>query len=109
MSFIERKIDITFELANEQFGAGGNIVTVSGLRCTATIDNINGIANGALQLRVYGMLQEDMARVVTLGRKFMVARRNTVTVTAGDDHNGMSQVFRGTITSDRSTIAACLR
>jgi len=97
MSFIERKIDITFELANEQFNEGGNVVTVSGLRCTAMVDNINGIANGALQLRVYGMLQADMARVVTLGRKFMVARRNTVTVTAGDDQNGMSQVFRGTI------------
>lgn len=97
MSFIERKIDITFELANEQFGSGGNIVTVSGLRCTAMIDNINGIEAGSLQLRVYGMLQEDMAKCVTLGRKYMLARRNLVTVAAGDDRNGMSQVFKGTI------------
>lgn len=97
MSFVERKIDITFELANDQFGAGGNIVTVSGLRCTATIDNLNGIEAGSLQLRVYGMLQEDMAKCVTLGKRFMVARRNIVTVVAGDDRSGMSQVFKGTI------------
>jgi hypothetical protein len=97
VTFIERKIDITFELANEQFGAGGNIVTVSGLRCTAMVDNINGISNGALQLRVYGMLQEDMAKCVTLGRKYMLARRNLVTVVAGDDRSGMTQIFKGTI------------
>lgn len=97
MSFIERKIEIEFQLTSDEFTSGNNVVKVSGLRCTASIDNINGIEDGSLQLCIYGMLQADMAKVVTLGKKYMEARNNKVIVTAGDDVSGMTQVFKGTI------------
>lgn len=97
MSLIERKIDVTFELASDQFGGGGNTVKLTGLRCEATIDNINGVSLGALQLRIYGMVKSDMQKLSNLGKLYMLARRNLVTIEAGDDEAGMSQVFKGTI------------
>lgn len=97
MSLIERKIDVTFELATDQFNATGNTVKLTGLRCTATVDNINGVSLGSLQLRIYGMLKSDMQKLSNLGKLYLMARKNLVTVEAGDDDSGMSQVFKGTI------------
>jgi hypothetical protein len=97
MKFTERKIDVTFQLASDQFGSGGDTVSVSGLRCEALIDNINGISLGSLQLRIYGMHIDDMNKLSTLGKRYLEAKKNIVTVTAGDDESGMAQVFKGTI------------
>ena len=97
MSLIERKITVTFLLADGAFANGGSSLEVSGLRCEAQIDNINGVSLGALQLRIHGMRIEDMNSLSLLGKKYMEARRNQVIVSAGDDDAGMTQVFSGTI------------
>lgn len=97
MAMIERLINVTFQLANDTFSNGQDTLTVTGLRCEAVIDDINGINQGSLQLRIYGMKIEDMNAMSLLGKRYLEARRNVITVTAGDMVNGMQQVFKGTI------------
>jgi hypothetical protein len=67
---MERKIDVTFELAEGEFRDKlGKAVTLSGLRCEASINNMLGASLNSLQFRLYGMSESNMNRLSTLGIK----------------------------------------
>lgn len=98
MTFRTRLIDVRFDLASGEFaGTEANAVLLSGLRVQASINNIAGDSLNGLQMRVMGMKEQDMQRLSTLAIRAMVQRRNIVTVSAGDNVQGLSQVFMGTI------------
>jgi hypothetical protein len=99
MAFTKKRITLTFQLGEGNFGESGyNTVTVSGLRCSATISKFGTLGNNQLQLTVYGLTLSLMNQLSTLGRPSLSQiRRNLVTVTAGDDESGMAVVFVGTI------------
>lgn len=98
MSFLDRKIDVQFQLANGEFGDGlGNSKSYSGLKCEVSINNVGGATMNSLQLRVYGMSADTMHRISTMGLKILTIPRNVITVTASNLIGGMSQVFQGTI------------
>lgn len=100
MSFVQRKINVTFTLGQGSFGgSGANTTKLSGLRVTAKIVKAGGPSMSTLQMEVYGMKLEDMNQLSTLGMVAQLVRRNTVLVEAGDDKSGMGTVFLGTITN----------
>lgn len=104
MSLIRRKIDVQMVLNGDTFSGGGNTITLTGLRCQASLLSYEGgivPAVSQLQMRICGMRGDDMAKLSTLGFSSGTYVKNIITVTAGDDDSGMSQVFSGGITSAR--------
>lgn len=98
MSFVQRLLTVTFQLATGTFtGSQSNQVTLSRLRATARIANAGAPSGSQLDLSVYGMSLELMNQLSTLGMVVQLVPRNTVTVTAGDQTSGMGTVFVGTI------------
>lgn len=77
---------------------GSNTKIVSGLRMDATISKSGHPSKNTLKLRVYGMLEQDMASLLTLAFKPMRVKKNLVKLQAGDA-NGYTTVFQGEITS----------
>lgn len=99
MSFLERKIDLTFKLASGSFDETGTSEnSVTGLRVTTKLLKAGGPSMGTAQIEVYGMTMSFMNKLSTLGMRLSNVPRNTVTVSAGDDTSGMGVVFIGTIT-----------
>mgnify|MGYP001611534202 CR=1 FL=1 len=98
MSLVSRKIDVVFRLGKGSFGdSGADTVTLKNLRVAASIVKAGGQSMGSANLRIYGMTFSLMNQLSTLGPAPTLYRRNTVTVLAGDDVNGMGTVFVGTI------------
>jgi hypothetical protein len=98
MSFAERKIDLTFDLAEGQFGGGlGKSAKVSGLRCEVSINNMLGESLNTVQLRVFGMSESRMNQMSTLGIKPGATPKNIVTIEASNNTGGMTQAFQGTM------------
>jgi len=98
VSFLKRKIDITFQLGTGSFGESGtNTVTCSGLRVHARIDKVFGPGMGEAQLRIEGLTPSLLNQLSSLNQATMAVRKNTVIVSAGDDVNGMATVFQGQV------------
>jgi hypothetical protein len=109
-SFARRKIDVSFllqrtiplgdvgsSIGEPTFVEGGNRLTLSGHRTSVTIKKAGGMAMCQMQLRIYGLTLSIMNQLSTLGRVPMAQRRTYVSVSAGDDTNGMGVVFQGSV------------
>jgi hypothetical protein len=107
VSLITRKIDVQLKLNGDQFGGGGDTVTLTGLRCNATIHSFIGGTGGwfsEASIRISGMKNADMAKLSTLGTTANnyntgTGATNQINILAGDDENGMNLIFGGAITS----------
>lgn len=97
-SFVERLINISFDLGSGSFGAGKpNRTTLSGLRVHASISHA-GAPQSTAFVRIYGMTQVMMNQLTSLGMRYLNAgRQNEITIQAGDAGSGMATVFAGTI------------
>jgi len=96
--FTEKLIELTITLGTGSFGADlGDTVTISNARIVASLVNPGGETMGHAQIRVYGMSQQLMNQLTTIGQINRAIRiKNTVSVAAGD-FNGMQLVFFGVI------------
>lgn len=96
--FTEKLIELTITLGTGNFGADlGDTVTISNSRILARLSNPGGESMGMAQIRVYGMSQQLMNRLTTIGQINRAIRvKNTVSVAAGDA-NGMQLSFFGVI------------
>lgn len=111
MTLRRRRLDFTFTLdpttsassptvtTRPTFAEGGNQVTLTNHRATAQVKVAGGFSMAECQFRVYGMTLSLMNQLSTLGQVPLPGGRNTVTVSAGDDEDGMGVVFQGTITN----------
>lgn len=99
MSFSKKRIEVTIHLANGEFDQSGtNTVTLKEHRVTANITNAGGDSMGALAMRVYGLTQEMMNRLTVVGPIAAAIRaQNKVSVSAGDDENGVRLIYSGVI------------
>lgn len=99
-SFVRRRIVVTFKLGKGAFGQTGfDTVRLEERRVSALILKAGGASLGELHLRIWGMPLEQMNQLATLGMLAVALRNNQVQVEAGDDENGTSVVFDGTITN----------
>lgn len=98
MPLIERKIDVIVAFGTGADGLGeGVAVTLSGHRVSASVNIAGGAGLGNAQVRIYGLTLSLMNQLSTVGKLPTMFRKNTVTVMAGDEVNGMAQIFQGTI------------
>lgn len=106
-SFVKRKLALSIRLANNTktnqpvkfAGTGADTVTVEDARMSVRIQNAGSPAPAIATVDVYGLDETLMNELSTLGLVFNMVPKNTVTILAGDDQNGMSIVFTGTIVS----------
>jgi hypothetical protein len=97
LAYAKRKINVTFNMASN-FSAGTyNSSKIEGLRVSATISMSGAPSLATLQMRVWGLALSRMNDLTTITWLMNYNRNNTVTLEAGDDINGMTQVFTGTI------------
>jgi hypothetical protein len=100
MTFKKRLMEVRFELGTGDFGDGkSNAVTFkSPIRMRADITYAGDTSMGNLALRVYGIPLDIMAKLTVLNKQGLgYVRKNIVTVSAGDDENGLSACFSGAI------------
>lgn len=97
-SFVHRRINVYFSLGmGSTSTAGFAASSLLGKRISAKIVLPGSGVKGTASLQIYGMRLEDMNELSKTGWQAIEARNNTILVTAGDDENGMSDVFEGTI------------
>lgn len=95
-SFVQRALDVTLQLGKGSFGTSGfNTVKLSGLRATATIKKLGPPGMSMASVRVYGMTEDLMNAVSTLGVPYAMDRLNNISVDAGDVGGAMSKVYQG--------------
>lgn len=98
-TFARRRLEIKFQLGKGSFGTtGANTVTLVTHRASANVSVVGGVQMQQLELSVYGMALDVMDQLtVTNLIDQTAAYLNTVTVSAGDDENGLSVCFVGVI------------
>lgn len=103
-SYVQRRLEVTVQLAASQAtgqpitfaGTGGSdTVTLSGFRTRVRIENSGAPAGSRASIAVYGMPNDLINQLSTLGMIFNSVQRNVITVSAGDSESGMSPVFAG--------------
>ena len=93
----QKKITVKFEVGEGEYQKdSGPQVVLKGYRCSAEISNVCLGVGSKLALKIYGIPYEIMNKLSTLGIKYQLAKKNRVTVLAGDG-GSMEQVFSGTI------------
>lgn len=99
MALAQRIIKLRFILGSGSFDAAGqNAVDVEGVRASANVTKAGTSSNANCELRVWGMPLSLMNRLTTLNKlAFGQQIDNTVIVSAGDEKNGVSVLFQGTI------------
>lgn len=108
MSFVQRKIDLTFRIGKDSSGVQytfteGNYdtVLVSGLRVQATIATAGAPSMGEASVIVHGLtpsLLNQLSTVSRLNGGQVTTRFYELLIAAGDDLVGMSTVFQGQVT-----------
>lgn len=95
----KKALELTITLGSGAFGETvGDTVTLSGFRMTADLANPGGDSMGVCQLRVYGLREEVMNKLTTIGPiNTAIKAKNGVLLAAGDAVNGMTSIFKGTI------------
>lgn len=99
MSFVKRRIDVTINLAEGQFGDNaGPAVTLSGYRVQAAVVAYNGDSQAQLQLRIFGLSQDMINKLTVIGPIPTERRNNRILVAAGDvGGDALTVVYEGTI------------
>jgi hypothetical protein len=96
--FTEKLIELTITLGTGNFGADlGDTVTISNARIFVDVSFAGGDTMGNTKIRVFGLSQQLMNQLTTIGQINRAIRvKNTVSVAAGDE-NGLQLVFAGVI------------
>jgi hypothetical protein len=95
----KKRLALTITLGTGEFGdTVGSTATVTGLRMSAEIVNVIGNYQGTMQLRAYGLSPEMMNKLTTIGPiATAMLGKNKVLLAAGDDVDGMSTIYEGSI------------
>ncbi len=98
-TFIKKRLELTITLGSGSFGEDvGDTVTLRGFRMYADAINPGGDSMGQCQLRVFGLRNDVMNKLTTIGIiNTAIRSKNAIVLAAGDDESGMSTVFMGTI------------
>ncbi len=99
MSFVKRRIDVIISLGKGRLGdVEGPAFTLSGYRVSVDIPVHGPSASTKMNLKIYGLNQEMMNRLTTIGPVMEERReKNLVTVLAWDDLNVRRLVYEGSI------------
>lgn len=90
VAYTRRYIDVDFT------GPAG-AVHVTRHRVSASVVTAGQIDMGSAEVAIYGLPLETMNKLATFGTRFRPIQNTTMKITAGDDVNGMSVIFEGTL------------
>jgi hypothetical protein len=97
MTYKQRNLTIEFTLGDGDFdGQGGNIITFKNMKCELSIAAFGGVTGTTMQMSLYGLSLEYMARLTIKSQKWLKEKQNAIRVWANDE-----LVFSGSITSAR--------
>jgi hypothetical protein len=93
LALVQRLLNFTFQSAD------GTTTKVSGLRASVHISKAGGLSNNFTDITIYGMSLSDMNQYNTFGLQLAAGniKRNTVTIDAGDNVNGLSTCYIGDV------------
>jgi hypothetical protein len=77
--------------------SGTDTVTLEGSRMSVQINNSGSLNSSEMTAKVYGLTPSLMNQMSTLGQVFNLLPRNKITISAGDNINGLSAVFTGIV------------
>jgi hypothetical protein len=104
VTYVPRQINVVFTFGvnavtgmTGKFANGTNTLTLTGYRVSFEMSVAGGLSQPSAQVLIYGMDISDMNALSSLGTQWFSANQNMVTVLAGDQVHGFSQVFQGTI------------
>jgi hypothetical protein len=99
LSFAQKLLTVNFSLANGQFSGGGNSLSLTDMRMSASISAVPGTAGSSLDaLDIYGMTLSQMNQLSVIGKQLGTAyQQNKVTVIAQDGNVAPATVFQGII------------
>ena len=98
-SFLQRFLQVQLTLNKGEFADGKNSKIIDNLAISAKIEKLGPPDFGKASVEIYGMPLADMEQLTTLNFRPLFVSRNYINIFAGDDVNGMNQVFAGTIVS----------
>jgi hypothetical protein len=99
MTFVQRKINVSFSYGQGATGESGLTNTkLQGLRTSVKVIKAGDGAMGSASIQIYGVPLSLMNQLSVVGLQATMLKNNSVLVEAGDEVNGMAEVFRGTIT-----------
>jgi hypothetical protein len=97
LALTQKLLTFQFNLANGNFGSGGNAMTISGLRATAKISKAGSAGMSQVEAAIYGMTLSQMNQLTTFGLNITQTGKNSLIVQAGESGGSLSTVFQGTI------------
>lgn len=98
-SFRKRGLKIQITLRKGTFRNGTNSIIISDLAMTANVDKMGAPDFGKASVVIYGLPMDIMEQLSTLSMMPMFFNRNYINIFAGDEVQGYSQIFAGTIQS----------
>lgn len=98
-SYTRRKIKVSILIGKGPNGEGGfdTYTLPDRTRISASITKAGGMMLGEATLRIYGISNDLMHKVSSLGLSNIRTRDNKIAISAGDDRYGMALVFQGNI------------
>lgn len=98
-SFRKHGLKVQITLRKGSFRNGTNSIMISDLAMTANVDKMGPPDFGKASVTIYGLPMDVMEQLSTLSMMPMFFNRNYINIFAGDEVEGYSQVFAGTIQS----------
>ena len=99
MAYSVKRIEVRITLGEGSFGGKGTEKVINGLPVAVRISKPGGADKAKCSVAVGGMSYADMEQLTTLAFRPLQTAKNLIAVYAGDDANGLSQVFAGEVTT----------
>ena len=98
MSFVRRKLELTFQLGKGAFGTDGfDTVTVADHRVRCRIHEVIGPGMGVASVSIYGLSPTLLNELASLNQATEAVRANRLIIKAGDEGSTLATVFEGQI------------
>lgn len=99
ISFLQRFLRVQITLNKGEFADGSNSKIIDSLAMTAKVEKLGPPDFSKASVEIYGLPLTDMEQLTTLNFQPLYTARNYINIFAGDDVNGMTQIFAGSITN----------
>lgn len=94
----EKKLAVRLSYGSGPKGEGpADIYDIKGLRMEAYASLEGRASMGQLQMKIYGLSDSLMNKYSTYGIRSGAVKKNYLSLFAGDDSAGMSEIYRGTV------------
>lgn len=97
-SFSKKILRVGVRLMSGSFGGGQNTAVYEGLETHAVIEKPGEPDQNKATVEIFNMALDEMASLTSLAFKPLQAKKNLITIFAGDEAEGLSMAFAGEIT-----------